>query len=201
MSMIKRKVILSSALMIFVLAGCSNGVETTNSSESSVQSEQQVITESSTQAYRNTVKNFTTVTTQEITDKINNGDAFYLYIEKKHVLIVKNLYQSFKKLPPFLNLHLRIQISMQNQKIYYLDLTNVDDPSDEEDQKTMEFTNEYGIDTVPAFQYFEGQIYHSEIKDIDSGEITVDEIKEFINFPYYDEDVTTAPDTTIDENE
>lgn len=199
--MIKRKVILSSALMIFVLAGCSNGVETTNSSESSVQSEQQVITESSTQAYRNTVKNFTTVTTQEITDKINNGDAFYLYIGKETCPYCQEFVPKLQEATTiFESASSDSDIDVES-KIYYLDLTNVDDPSDEEDQKTMEFTNEYGIDTVPAFQYFEGQIYHSEIKDIDSGEITVDEIKEFINFPYYDEDVTTAPDTTIDENE
>jgi len=201
--MIRKKMLLVSFLSILALTACGvdNNQETSsNSNESIAQSEDQEQTESAIQDYQNVVKNFTTVTAREVTDKINNGDAFYLFIGKDTCPYCREFAPKLEEASTIFESANSEDVSVE-PKIYYLDLSNIDDLSEEDNQFTMEFTNKYDIDSVPAFQYFEGQIYHSEIKDIDSGEITVDEIKEFINFPYYDEDVTTAPDTTIDENE
>ena len=197
MFMIRKKMLLVSCLSILALTACGvdNNQETSsNSNESIAQSEDQEQTESAIQDYQNVVKNFTTVTAREVTDKINNGDAFYLFIGKDTCPYCREFAPKLEEASTIFESANSEDVSVE-PKIYYLDLSNIDDLSEEDNQFTMEFTNKYDIDSVPAFQYFEGQIYHSEIEDIDSNKITVDEIKEFINTPYDDEDVTTAPDT------
>lgn len=164
-----------------------NSDDTTISSEQNNQNEEKEI-----ESYRNIVQNFTTISATEITDKINKGDAFYLFIGKETCPYCREFAPKLEETTEIFENGSSDPETGVEGKIYYLDLIN------EDPETAAKFASEYKINSVPAFHYFEGQIYHSEIEDIDSENITVDEIKEFINTPYYDEHITTAPDISID---
>lgn len=194
-----KKIILLASLSSFLLgcAGQVNEQDTSNNSDNTtINSEQNNQNEEKEiESYRNIVQNFTSISAKDITNKINNGDAFYLFVGKETCPYCREFAPKLEEASSiFDNTSSNSETNVEG-KIYYLDLTN------EDYESVSDFTSKYSIDTVPAFHYFEGQIYHSEIKDIDSGEITVDEIKEFINTPYNDEHITTAPDTIIDDSE
>lgn len=164
-----------------------NSNTTAISSEKNNQNEEKEI-----ESYRNIIQNFTSISAKEITDKINKGDAFYLFIGKETCPYCREFAPKLEEATSiFDNASSESDMGVEG-KIYYLDLTN------EEYESVAELTSKYNIDTVPAFHYFEGQIYHSEIEDLNSEIITVDEIKDFINTPYYDEHITTAPDISMD---
>lgn len=174
-----------------VLVGCSsqtNDEDVTTDTATPVSAEQEANSDEVVASYRSTVQNFIGVTTEDITNKVNSGDAFYLFIGDE----TSQNSQVFAPKVEEASGILENAPSDLEQEIYFVDLTN------ESDQQTMDFTDKYNIDTVPDFHYFEGQIYHSAIEDIDSDNITVEEIQDFMSFPYYDEHVTTAPDISID---
>ena len=199
--MIREKILLVSCLAVITLTACGvkNNQETSSiSNESVAQSDDQEQAQNAVQDYQSVVKNFTTVSATDVTEKINNGDAFYLFIGKDNSTYSQEFAPKLEEATSIFDSANSEDIQVE-AKVYYLDLSNVDDLSEENNQFTMEFINKYGIDSVPAFQYFEGQIYHSEIEDIDSNKITVDEIKEFINTPYNEEHTTTAPDTNLED--
>lgn len=164
-----------------------NSDNTTINSEQNNQDEEKEI-----ESYRNIVQNFTSISAKDITNKINNGDAFYLFVGKETCPYCREFAPKLEEASSIFDNTSSDSETNVEGKIYYLDLTN------EDYESVSDFTSKYSIDTVPALHYFEGQIYHSEIEDIDSENITVDEIKEFINTPYYDEHITTAPDISID---
>lgn len=198
--MIRKKLLLVSCLPTLVLSACglgNNQYSFFNNDDSITQFKDQEQTGNAIQDYQNIVQNFTTVSTKKVTEKINNGDAFYLYIGKDTCSYCREFAPKLAEATSIFEATDLEDIQVESE-IYYLDLSNIDSLSDEVTQYIMKFTNKYDIDSVPAFHYFEGQTYHNEIKDIDSHKITVDEIKDFINTPYYDEHITTAPDISIE---
>lgn len=185
----KMVLLLSSIILLGACNEVGNSTESSNSEQSSTEVTESV-TDEDIKNYKDTVADFTKITVPEITEKINNGDAFYLFAGKD---TCPYCHEFSPKLREATSIFEESSTnSIVESKIYYLDLTNASN------QETLDFASKYNIDTVPAFQYFEGQIYHSEIENIDSKNITVDEIKEFMNSPYDDKDVTTAPDTTME---
>lgn len=194
------KKIILLAILSSLLLGCAGQVNeqdtSNNSDNTTINSEQNNQNEEKEiESYRNIVQNFTSISAKDITNKINNGDAFYLFIGKETCPYCREFAPKLEEASSIFNNTSSDSETNVEGKIYYLDLTN------EDYESVSDFTSKYSIDTVPAFHYFEGQIYNSEIEDLNSEKITVDEIKEFINTPYNDEDMTTAPDTIIDDSE
>ncbi|WP_448667234.1 thioredoxin [Aerococcus viridans] len=190
-----KKILLLSSLsvLLFACSNQSNEEEVTSDSptSSSVKPsvEQETSSEEGQASYQSTVQSFTRITTEEITSKINNGDGFYLFVGAEDSADAQTFATKLDEASSIFETPSSAGIE---GVIYYLDLTSASD------QATATFTEDYGIDTVPAFHFFEGQIYHSEIEDIDSENISVEEIQDFINMPYQDEHVTTAPDENMD---
>jgi hypothetical protein len=184
----KKALLLSS--LAFVLFGCSNQTneETGNNDSTSTTSVGQTTNSDDTSSYQTTVQQFTEITADEIMGKINNGDAFYLLVGEEDSADAETF---APKLVDATSIFEGASSDVEGE-IYYLNLT------DASDQATTDFAEEYGIETVPEFHFFEGQIYHSELENLNSEEITVEEIQEFMNYPYNDEDVTTAPDVSSD---
>lgn len=185
------KILLLSSLsvLLFACSKQSNEEEVTSDSATSSSVVQETSSEDGQESYQSTVQSFTRITTEEITSKINNGDGFYLFVGAEDSADA----QTFAtKLDEASSIFETPSLAGIEGVIYYLDLTSASD------QATATFTEDYGIDTVPAFHFFEGQIYHSEIEDIDSENISVEEIQDFINTPYQDEHFTTAPDENMD---
>lgn len=187
-----KRLLLFSSLSVFLMACANQTIEENESvdAETSVSSEQSSSSEASEATYQSIVENFTLVTAEEVTDKINNGDAFYLFVGEENSQDATLFASKLEEASAILENPSTAGIESE---IYYLDLTEVDD------QATEAFVDEYDIESVPIFQFFEGQIYYSAISDIDSESITVEDIQYFINYPYSDEDVTAAPDVE-DEN-
>jgi hypothetical protein len=63
-----------------------------------------------------------------------------------------------------------------------------------------EFITDYQLEDHPALIYIEGQIYTTVMNEIDV-DTSKEDISRFIAFPYDEDDMTTAPDTKIDESE
>jgi len=189
-----KKILLLSSLsvLLFACSNQSNEEEVTSDSPTSSSVEQETSSEEGQASYQSTVQSFTRITTEEITSKINNGDGFYLFVGAEDSADAQTFATKLDEASSIFETPSSAGIE---GVIYYLDLTSASD------QATATFTEDYGIDTVPAFHFFEGQIYHSEIEDIDSENISVEEIQDFINTPYQDEHVTTAPDEHVDNGE
>ncbi|MFV8291846.1 thioredoxin [Aerococcus viridans] len=186
-----RKILLLSSLnvLLFACANQTNEEEVTSDSATYSSVAQETSSEEEQASYQSMVQNFTAITAEEIINKINNGDAFYLFVGAEDSADAQTFATKLEEASSIFENPSSADIE---GVIYYLDLTNASD------QATTTFTEDYGIDTVPAFHFFEGQIYNSEIEDINSENITVEEIQDYINTPYQDEHITTVPDENVD---
>lgn len=186
-----KKILLLSSLsvILFACANQTNEEEVTSDSATYSSVAQETSSEEGQASYQSTVQNFIAITAEEIINKINNGDAFYLFVGAEDSADAQTFATKLEEASSIFENPSSADIE---GVIYYLDLTNASD------QATTTFTKDYGIDTVPAFHFFEGQIYNSEIEDINSENITVEEIQDYINIPYQDEHVTTVPDENVD---
>lgn len=77
--------------------------------------------------------------------------------------------------------------------------TYILNPSEDTDAYNKLLTD-YQLEDQPALIYIEGQVYTTVMNEMDT-DMTKEDISRFIAFPYDEEDVTTAPDTKIDEDE
>lgn len=84
------KIILLASLSSLLLgcAGQVNEQDTSNNSDNTtINSEQNNQNEEKEiESYRNIVQNFTSISAKDIINKINNGDAFYLFVGKETCL-------------------------------------------------------------------------------------------------------------------
>lgn len=97
-------------------------------------------------AYRHAELSFLRLTAEEVNDKIENGDHFFLYTGRITC-------QYCRKIVPILNK----VIKDNNIELYYLDSENT-----KEDIILSNFRDTYGIKTVPSIIYFIGKDdYHT----------------------------------------
>lgn len=153
-------------MFLLMVSGCNSineiNSENTSSSTASFEVDNE---ESSIAEYQKLVENFEEISPIEISNKIDNGDEFFLFIGRKTCPYCRMFAPKLKK-----------AIDHTNIQIKYLNVEN--------EQKNLEnFAEKYDIQYVPELRYFDGSDYTSKIENLDSENITVDEILEFLESP------------------
>lgn len=136
------------SIFFFILSGCSYTNETNSVIE-----------------YQEIVENFNEISPNEISNKINNDNTFYLFIGRESCPYCRMFVPKLK------------QAADQNDiQIEYL---NVEDKQD----NLESFAKKYNLQYVPELRFFNGSEYTSKIENLDSENITVEEIEGFLKNP------------------
>lgn len=153
-------------MFLLMVSGCNsiNEISSKNNSSSTASFEVEN-EESSIAEYQKSVENFEEVSPIEISNKIDNGDTFFLFIGRKTCPYCRMFVPKLK------------QAADQNDiQIEYL---NVEDKQD----NLESFAKKYNLQYVPELRFFNGSEYTSKIENLDSENITVEEIEGFLKNP------------------
>lgn len=133
------------------------------------------------------------ITINEIEEKIAAGDSFFVFVpgasDEENNQIERTILEPYDMIGDQLT-----DVYPEGEGYTY-----ILNPSEDTDAYNKLLTD-YQLEDQPALIYIEGQVYTTVMNEMDT-DMTKEDISRFIAFPYDEEDVTTAPDTKIDEDE
>lgn len=133
------------------------------------------------------------ITLNEIEEKIAAGDSFFVFVpgasDEENNQIERTILETYDMIGDQLT-----DVYPEGEGYTY-----ILNPSEDTDAYNKLLTD-YQLEDQPALIYIEGQVYTTVMNEMDT-DMTKEDISRFIAFPYDEEDVTTAPDTKIDEDE
>ncbi|MGY0836198.1 hypothetical protein ACW66K_01875 [Aerococcus urinaeequi] len=133
------------------------------------------------------------ITINEIEEKIAAGDSFFVFVpgasDEENNQIERTILETYDMIGDQLT-----DVYPEGEGYTY-----ILNPSEDTDAYNKLLTD-YQLEDQPALIYIEGQVYTTVMNEMDT-DMTKEDISRFIAFPYDEEDVTTAPDTKIDEDE
>lgn len=133
------------------------------------------------------------ITINEIEEKIAAGDSFFVFVpgasDEENNQIERTILETYDMIGDQLT-----DVYPEGEGYTY-----ILNPSEDTDVYNKLLTD-YQLEDQPALIYIEGQVYTTVMNEMDT-DMTKEDISRFIAFPYDEEDVTTAPDTKIDEDE
>lgn len=196
----KHVILLVTSILVSGCANTSNNEQDTNTAftanDSSVisSSDNQVSSQSfSTSDDDSSDTKIEFITLTEIEEKIAAGDSFFVFVsgasDEENIKLERTISETYA------------MIGDQLTDVYpegegYTYMLN---PSENTDGYN-EFITDYQLENHPAFIYIEGQVYTTVMNEIDF-DTSKEDISRFIAFPYDEDDMATAPDTKIDEDE
>lgn len=133
------------------------------------------------------------ITINEFEEKIAAGDSFFVFVpgasDEENNQIERTILETYDMIGDQLT-----DVYPEGEGYTY-----ILNPSEDTDAYNKLLTD-YQLEDQPALIYIEGQVYTTVMNEMDT-DMTKEDISRFIAFPYDEEDVTTAPDTKIDEDE
>lgn len=133
------------------------------------------------------------ITLNEIAERIAAGDSFFVFVsgasDEENTKLERTISEIYAMIGDQLN-----DVYPEGEGYTYML-----NPSENTDGYN-EFITDYQLEDHPALIYIEGQIYTTVMNEIDV-DTSKEDISRFIAFPYDEDDMTTAPDTKIDESE
>lgn len=133
------------------------------------------------------------ITINEIEEKIAAGDSFFVFVpgasDEENNQIERTILETYDMIGDQLT-----DVYPEGEGYTY-----ILNPSEDTDAYNKLLTD-YQLEDQPALIYIEGQVYTTVMNEMDT-DMTKEDISRFIAFPYDEEDVTTAPDTKISEDE
>ena len=133
------------------------------------------------------------ITINENEEKIAAGDSFFVFVpgasDEENNQIERTILETYDMIGDQLT-----DVYPEGEGYTY-----ILNPSEDTDAYNKLLTD-YQLEDQPALIYIEGQVYTTVMNEMDT-DMTKEDISRFIAFPYDEEDVTTAPDTKIDEDE
>lgn len=133
------------------------------------------------------------ITLNEIEEKIAAGDSFFVFVSGASDEENTQLEQTISETYDMIGDQLTDVYPEGEGYTYMLD------PSEDTDEYGT-FLTDYQLEDHQALIYFEGQIYTISMNHLDI-DMSKEDISRFIASPYDEYDITTAPDTKIDEEE
>ena len=129
----------------------------------------------------------------EIEEKIATGDSFFVFLpgasDEENTRLEQTISETYDMIGDQLT-----DVYPEGEGYTYML-----DPSENTDEYGT-FLTDYQLEDNPALIYFEGQVYTASMNDFDT-DTSKEDVSQFIASPYDEDDMTTAPDTKMDEAE
>ncbi|QGS36013.1 hypothetical protein FOB80_00100 [Aerococcus viridans] len=129
----------------------------------------------------------------EIEEKIAAGDSFFVFLsgasDEENIKLEQTISETYDMIGDQLT-----DVYPEGEGYTYML-----DPSENTDEYGT-FLTDYQLEDNPALIYFEGQIYTISMNHLDV-DTSKEDISRFIASPYDEYDITTAPDTKMDEED
>lgn len=129
----------------------------------------------------------------EIEEKIATGDSFFVFLPGASDEENTRLEQTISETYDMIGDQLTDVYPEGEGCTYKLDSAENTDEYDK-------FLTDYQLEDHPALIYIEGQVYTASMNDFDT-DTSKEDVSQFIASPYDEDDMTTAPDTKMDEAE
>lgn len=129
----------------------------------------------------------------EIEEKIATGDSFFVFLPGASDEENTRLEQTISETYDMIGDQLTDVYPEGEGYTYKLDSAENTDEYDK-------FLTDYQLEDHPALIYIEGQVYTASMNDFDT-DTSKEDVSQFIASPYDEDDMTTAPDTKMDEAE
>ena len=133
------------------------------------------------------------ITLNEIEEKIAAGDSFFVFVSGASDEENTQLEQTISETYDMIGDQLTDVYPEGEGYTYMLD-------SAENTDEYGKFLTDYQLEDHSALIYIEGQVYTTTMNDF-GVDTSKEDISRFIAFPYDEDDMTTAPDTKMDEAE
>lgn len=137
--------------------------------------------------------NIEPITLNEIEEKIATGDSFFVFLPGASDEENTRLEQTISETYDMIGDQLTDVYPEGEGYTYKLDSAENTDEYDK-------FLTDYQLEDHPALIYIEGQVYTASMNDFDT-DTSKEDVSQFIASPYDEDDMTTAPDTKMDEAE
>lgn len=137
--------------------------------------------------------NIEPITLNEIEEKIATGDSFFVFLPGASDEGNTRLEQTISETYDMIGDQLTDVYPEGEGYTYKLDSAENTDEYDK-------FLTDYQLEDHPALIYIEGQVYTASMNDFDT-DTSKEDVSQFIASPYDEDDMTTAPDTKMDEAE
>ncbi len=133
------------------------------------------------------------ITLNEIEEKIAAGDSFFVFVsgasDEENIKLEQTISETYDMIGDQLT-----DVYPEGEGYTYkLDSAENTDEYDK-------FLTDYQLEDHPALIYIEGQVYTASMNDFDT-DTSKEDVSQFIASPYDEDDMTTAPDTKMDEEE
>lgn len=129
----------------------------------------------------------------EIKEKIAAGDSFFVFLPGASDEENTRLEQTISETYDMIGDQLTDVYPEGEGYTYKLDSAENTDEYDK-------FLTDYQLEDHPALIYIEGQVYTASMNDFDT-DTSKEDVSQFIASPYDEDDMTTAPDTKMDEED
>lgn len=171
-----------------------NTASTANVSSVISSSDDQASSQSVSTSDENTVDlNIEPITLNEIEEKIATGDSFFVFLPGASDEESTRLEQTISETYDMIGDQLTDVYPEGEGYTYKLDSAENTDEYDK-------FLTDYQLEDHPALIYIEGQVYTASMNDFDT-DTSKEDVSQFIASPYDEDDMTTAPDTKMDEED
>lgn len=137
--------------------------------------------------------NIEPITLNEIEEKIATGDSFFVFLPGASDEENTRLEQTISETYDMIGDQLTDVYPEGEGYTYKLDSAENTDEYDK-------FLTDYQLEDHPALIYIEGQVYTASMNDFDT-DTSKEDVSQFIASPYDEDDMTTAPDTKMDEED
>lgn len=129
----------------------------------------------------------------EIEEKIAAGDSFFVFLsgasDEENIKLEQTISETYDMIGDQLT-----DVYPEGEGYTYkLDSAENTDEYDK-------FLTDYQLEDHPALIYIEGQVYTASMNDFDT-DTSKEDVSQFIASPYDEDDMTTAPDTKMDEED
>lgn len=199
--MLKRyAILLVTSILVSGCAYTSNNEQDANTA--STANDSSVISSSDDQASGQSVStsdentgdlNIEPITLNEIEEKIATGDSFFVFLPGASDEENTRLEQTISETYDMIGDQLTDVYPEGEGYTYKLDSAENTDEYDK-------FLTDYQLEDHPTLIYIEGQVYTASMNDFDT-DTSKEDVSQFIASPYDEDDMTTAPDTKMDEAE
>jgi len=199
--MLKRyAILLVTSILVSGCAYTSNNEQDANTA--STANDSSVISSSDDQASSQSVStsdentgdlNIEPITLNEIEEKIATGDSFFVFLPGASDEENTRLEQTISETYDMIGDQLTDVYPEGEGYTYKLDSAENTDEYDK-------FLTDYQLEDHPALIYIEGQVYTASMNDFDT-DTSKEDVSQFIASPYDEDDMTTAPDTKMDEED
>lgn len=199
--MLKRyAILLVTSILVSGCAYTSNNEQDANTA--STANDSSVISSSDDQASSQSVStsdentgdlNIEPITLNEIEEKIAIGDSFFVFLPGASDEENTRLEQTISETYDMIGDQLTDVYPEGEGYTYKLDSAENTDEYDK-------FLTDYQLEDHPALIYIEGQVYTASMNDFDT-DTSKEDVSQFIASPYDEDDMTTAPDTKMDEED